>query len=91
MAAFRGASFSSSLTRWAYDAFLSFRGEDTRKTFTAHLYEALCRNGINTFMDDKLRSGDEISVALVKAIEDSEISIIVLSKAMHHPDGVWTS
>jgi hypothetical protein len=65
---------------WTYDVFLSFRGEDTRYNFTAHLHDALRRNGINTFMDDKLRSGDEISPALVKAIEESEISIIVFSK-----------
>ncbi|XP_059429169.1 disease resistance protein RUN1-like [Corylus avellana] len=31
-------------------------------------------------MDDKLRSGEEISPALVKAIEESKISIIVLTK-----------
>jgi hypothetical protein len=72
------ASSSSSSSRW--DVFLSFRGEDTRTNFTAHLYRALGRNGINTFMDDKLRSGDDISPALLKAIEESEISIIVLSK-----------
>jgi deoxyribodipyrimidine photolyase len=79
--AFHGASpSSSSISQCAYDVFLSFRGEDTRKAFTAHLYEALRRNGINTFFDDKLRSGDEISPALIKAIEESEISIIVLSK-----------
>jgi deoxyribodipyrimidine photolyase len=72
------SSSSSSSSRW--DVFLSFRGEDTRANFTAHLYEALRRNGINTFMDTKLRSGDEISPALLKAIEESEISIIVFSK-----------
>jgi hypothetical protein len=84
--AFYGSSSSSSfsspfsfVSRW--DVFLSFRGKDTRKTFTAHLYAALLRNGINTFIDDnKLRSGEEISPALVKAIEESEISIIVFSK-----------
>ncbi|XP_062157899.1 disease resistance protein RPV1-like [Alnus glutinosa] len=75
---FSFSSSSSSSFRW--DVFLSFRGEDTRTTFTAHLYTALRRNGINTFMDDKLRSGDEISPTLLKAIEESEISIIVLSK-----------
>jgi hypothetical protein len=79
MKAFQGAS-SSSIHRWTYDVFLSFRGKDTRKTFIAHLYTALRRNGINTFMDDKLRSRDEISPALLKAIEESAISIIVLSK-----------
>ncbi|XP_059454986.1 disease resistance protein Roq1-like [Corylus avellana] len=72
------SSFSSSIIQW--DEFLSFRGKDTRKTFTAHLYTDLRRKGINTFMDDKLRSGEEISPALVKAIEESKISIIVLSK-----------
>jgi deoxyribodipyrimidine photolyase len=83
--AFHGASSSSSfssssISQWTYDVFLSFRGEDTRKTFTAHLYTALRRNGINTFMDDKLRSGEEISPALLEAIQESEISIIVLSR-----------
>jgi len=85
MAAVHGASSSSppplsSIHQWAYDAFLSFRGEDTRRAFTAHLYAALRRNDINTFMDDKLRSGEEISPSLLKAIEESAISIIVLSK-----------
>jgi hypothetical protein len=83
MAAVHGASSSSpssSIHQWAYDAFLSFRGQDTRRAFTAHLYAALRRNDINTFMDDKLRSGEEISPSLLKAIEESAISIIVLSK-----------
>ncbi|XP_059454978.1 TMV resistance protein N-like [Corylus avellana] len=72
------SSFSSSIFQG--DVFLSFRGEDTHKTFTAHLYTDLRRKRINTFMDDKLRSREEISLALVKAIEESKISIIVLSK-----------
>jgi hypothetical protein len=83
MAAFDGASsssLSSSIHQCAYDVFLSFRGQDTRRAFTAHLYAALRRNDINTFMDEKLRSGEEISPALLKAIEESAISIIALSK-----------
>jgi hypothetical protein len=77
-----GASSSSSpiRPRAYYDVFLSFRGEDTRRSFTGHLCSALRRTGINTFMDDALERGDEISPALVKAIEQSTISIIVLSK-----------
>ncbi|XP_059590819.1 disease resistance protein RPV1 isoform X2 [Vitis vinifera] len=73
------ASSSSSQTR--YDVFLSFRGEDTRNNFTAHLYHALCQKGINTFIDDdKLERGQVISPALVAAIENSMFSIVVLSK-----------
>ncbi|XP_059455282.1 disease resistance protein RUN1-like [Corylus avellana] len=72
------SSSSSSISRW--DVFLSFRGKDTRNNFTAHLCAALRREGILTFMDDKLRTGEKISPALVKAIEESDISIIVLSK-----------
>ncbi|WKA01590.1 hypothetical protein VitviT2T_019862 [Vitis vinifera] len=38
-------SSSSSLQR-GYDVFLSFRGEDTRNNFTAHLYKELHTKGI---------------------------------------------
>ncbi|CAL5413906.1 unnamed protein product [Camellia sinensis] len=74
---------SSSLTqpRWSYDVFLSFRGEDTRKNFTDHLYEALVQAGIRTFRDDdELPRGREISSELLKSIEESRISIVVFSR-----------
>jgi hypothetical protein len=76
------SSSSSSLSRqWGYDVFLSFRGTDTRNTFTAHLHKALTQKGINTYIDDdNLRRGDEISAALLEAIDDSRISIVVLSE-----------
>ena len=38
------------------------------------------KKGINTFIDDELRRGEEISPALLKAIEGSRISILILSK-----------
>ncbi|KAG5588607.1 hypothetical protein H5410_049041 [Solanum commersonii] len=64
-----------------YEVFLSFRGEDTRKNFTAHLYFRLCQVGVNTFIDDEeLRKGDVISNKLDKAIEQSRVAIVVLSK-----------
>ncbi|XP_014617687.1 TMV resistance protein N isoform X2 [Glycine max] len=70
-------SRSSSLS---YDVFLSFRGEDTRHGFTGHLYSALHSKGIHTFIDDEgLQRGEEITPALVKAIQESKIAIIVLS------------
>ncbi|KAM7466195.1 hypothetical protein LguiB_013757 [Lonicera macranthoides] len=66
---------------WNYDVFLSFRGEDTRKNFTDHLYDALNRAGIRTFRDDnQLPRGKHIPFQLMKAIEESRISIIVFSK-----------
>ena len=76
----QGVSFSSSTPQWDYDVFLSFKGEDTRNGFTGHLYQALCDNGINTFIDNDLQRGEEISVELVQAIKSSMISIIIFSQ-----------
>ena len=64
-----------------YDVFVSFRGEDTRDNFTSHLYSALCRQNIQTFIDDQLNRGDEISESLVNAIEVSHISVIIFSES----------
>lgn len=73
-------SSSSSPYLPKYDVFLSFRGEDTRNNFTSHLYNALHRKQIETFIDnEELRRGDEISPSLSKAIRDSSIAIIVFS------------
>ncbi|XP_050274384.1 disease resistance protein RUN1-like [Quercus robur] len=63
-----------------FDVFLSFRGEDTRLGFVGHLYNALCQRGINTFIDNNLQRGEEISVGLFKVIGSSRISIIVFSE-----------
>lgn len=72
---------SSSSSNLYYDVFLSFRGEDTRRNFTGHLYFRLCQVRVNTFIDDEeLRKGYGISTELEKAIEQSRISIVVFSK-----------
>ncbi|KAK9200606.1 hypothetical protein WN944_015804 [Citrus x changshan-huyou] len=72
---------TSSSSSCKYDVFLSFRGEDTRDNFTSHLYAALCRKKIKTFIDDEeLRRGDYISPAISDAIQGSKISVIILSK-----------
>ncbi|GAU40067.1 hypothetical protein TSUD_258600 [Trifolium subterraneum] len=64
-----------------YDIFLSFCGEDTRYSFTGFLYQAFCREGFKTFMDDEgLEGGNEISKSLLEAIEKSRLSIVVFSK-----------
>ncbi|XP_024042960.1 TMV resistance protein N-like [Citrus clementina] len=71
---------SSSRNNKKYDVFVSFRGEDTRDNFSSHLYSALSRQHIQTFIDDQLNRGDEISESLVNAIEASAISVIVFSE-----------
>ena len=59
----------------------SFRGSDTRKKFTSHLYEALKRNGITTFRDDEsLERGEFISPELMRAIEESRFAVVICSK-----------
>ncbi|XP_039059057.1 TMV resistance protein N-like [Hibiscus syriacus] len=70
----------SCISRKKYDVFLSFRGEDTRKNFTDHLYDALNRSGIITFRDDpKMDAGEEIAPQLFRAIQQSWCSVIVFS------------
>lgn len=67
--------------KWRYDVFLSFRGGDTRKNFTDHLYHGLVDAGINAFRDDdELRRGEDISSSLIQAIRSSRISVIVFSE-----------
>ncbi|XP_060197916.1 disease resistance protein Roq1-like [Lycium barbarum] len=79
--AFNSRSSLPHSERWDYDVFLSFRGEDTRKTFVGHLYRELSRAGINTFKDDEtLKSGASISPQLVSSIKRSRFSILVFSK-----------
>ncbi|XP_016755156.1 disease resistance protein RUN1-like isoform X1 [Gossypium hirsutum] len=85
-------STSSSISRKKYDVFLSFRGEDTRKSFTDHLYHALNRSGIVTFRDDpKLEAGEEIAPELFKAIQQSWCSVIIFPRPMPFLVGAWRS
>ncbi|XP_038709854.1 disease resistance protein RPV1-like [Tripterygium wilfordii] len=72
---------SSSTTRFSYHVFLSFRGEETRKNFTDHLYTALVQRGIHVFRDDdEIDRGENIQSALYEAIQGSKAAIIVFSK-----------
>jgi hypothetical protein len=71
-----------------WQMFLSFRGEDTRFSFTGFLYQALSQGGFKTFMDDEgLHTGDQISPSLLNAIEASRLSIIVLSE--NYANSTW--
>ncbi|KAL5540924.1 hypothetical protein UlMin_044900 [Ulmus minor] len=76
----RCTSASSSSVNVKYDVFLSFRGEDTRDNFVSHLYDSLSRKKIETYIDYKLKRGDEISPALLRAIEESSLAIIIFSE-----------
>ncbi|XP_060196142.1 disease resistance protein Roq1-like isoform X2 [Lycium barbarum] len=74
--------------RCSYDVFLSFRGEDVRKTFVDHLYVALQQKGIYTFKDDeKLEKGKSIGPDLIRAIEESRIALIIFSK--NYANSTW--
>nr|XP_033508506.1 TMV resistance protein N-like [Nicotiana tomentosiformis] len=84
----RALLLSPLFRRWSYDVFLSFRGEDVRKTFVDHLYVALQQRGIHTFKDDeKLERGKSISPDLIRAIEEARIALIIFSK--NYADSKW--
>ncbi|MED6180983.1 hypothetical protein PIB30_014962 [Stylosanthes scabra] len=71
-----------------HDVFISFRGEDIRDNFLSHLRKEFRRNQIDFFLDDeKLHPGDEISSTLVRAIEQSSISLVIFSK--HYASSRW--
>ena len=68
-------------SKFTYDVFLSFRGIDTRKNFTDHLYKALKNACVETFRDDdEIERGENIKSELQRAIKESKMSIIVFSK-----------
>ncbi|XP_056162381.1 disease resistance protein RPV1-like [Syzygium oleosum] len=61
--------------------FLSFRGEDTRKGFTDHLYSSLDDAGIRVFRDNnELPIGEKIGPELLCSIANSKISIPIISE-----------
>ncbi|RZC19149.1 TMV resistance protein N [Glycine soja] len=71
-----------------YDVFLSFRGEDTRASFTSHLYTALHNAGISVFKDDEtLPRGNKISTSLGLAIEESRLYVVVFSR--NYANSLW--
>ncbi|CAI9295516.1 unnamed protein product [Lactuca saligna] len=66
---------------WNHDVFLSVRREDTHKTFVEHLYSALVLQGIETYKDNEtVDQGGSIRPSLMKAIEESQIAVIVFSE-----------
>ncbi|KFK38031.1 hypothetical protein AALP_AA3G061400 [Arabis alpina] len=76
------ASSSSSTPprTWRYRVFASFHGPDVRKTFLAHLRTHFSCNGISMFDDQGIERGQTIASALILAIRESRIAIVVLTK-----------
>ncbi|KAF3777902.1 Disease resistance-like protein [Nymphaea thermarum] len=63
-----------------FEAFLSFRGENTRKCFIGHLYEGLEEHGISTVIDSgKLVKREDIE-KLFEYTETIKIFVPILSK-----------
>ncbi|KAI6681067.1 hypothetical protein NL676_034948, partial [Syzygium grande] len=64
------------------EVFLSFRGLDTRTGFADHFYTRLTNAGVRTYRDDEdLRVSEEIGPDLLRAIEQSKISIPIFSES----------
>lgn len=84
----RASTSSASASKWKYDVFLSFRGEDTRRNFTDHLYDKLQWRGIKTFRDDtELERGTTLSSKLLASIEQSRFAVVVLSR--NYASSTW--
>ncbi|XP_050371164.1 probable disease resistance protein At4g27220 isoform X2 [Argentina anserina] len=82
------SAFSSPPGWNKYDVFLSFRGEDTRRTIVSSLYHELRNREIEAFMDDTgLIRGTSISPILLAAIQESRSAIVVLSP--NYADSKW--
>ncbi|RZC09310.1 Disease resistance protein TAO1 isoform D [Glycine soja] len=81
-------AMASNATIPTYDVFVSFRGEDTRNSFTAFLFDALSQNGIHAFKDDThLQKGESIAPELLLAIQGSGLFVVVFSK--NYASSTW--
>ncbi|CAM8981012.1 unnamed protein product [Rhodiola kirilowii] len=71
---------SNSRNKFIHQVFLSFRGEELRNGFVGHLFTSLGREGFRVFMDNNgLEHGRDIQIKLLEAIEQSKVSIVILS------------
>ncbi|KAL9861625.1 putative TIR domain, AAA+ ATPase domain, P-loop containing nucleoside triphosphate hydrolase [Arabidopsis thaliana] len=72
---------SSSLScTGTHHVFPSFRGEDVRRNFLSHIQKEFQRKGITPFIDNEIRRGESIGPELIKAIRESKIAIVLLSR-----------
>jgi len=72
--------YSCLATGLKHDVFISFRGPDVRNGLLSHLNKELCRRKIDVYVDKRIERGDEISSALLRAIEGSQILLVIFSE-----------
>ncbi|XP_010442102.1 PREDICTED: disease resistance protein TAO1-like [Camelina sativa] len=65
---------------WTHHVFPSFRGEDVRRDFLSHIQMEFQRMGITPFIDNEIKRGESIGPELIRAIRESKIAIILLSR-----------
>ncbi|XP_068477394.1 disease resistance protein RPV1-like [Phaseolus vulgaris] len=63
-----------------YDVFVSFRGVNVRRGFLSHLIEAFSQKQIAFFADDNIQKREDLYEALLGAIEESLISLVIFSE-----------
>lgn len=81
------SSNPSSQSPKKYDVFISFRGEDKRLNFSSHLHDALRRNQIETYIDNRLENGGVSWTSLEKAVEDSTLFLVIFSE--NYASSTW--
>ncbi|KAF3448076.1 hypothetical protein FNV43_RR08784 [Rhamnella rubrinervis] len=69
-------SINPQKVRAEFDVFLNFSGQDTRTGFSSYLHHSLVSIGIKTFFDSKITN----SKGVVKAIQGSQCSVVILSE-----------
>lgn len=70
--------------------FLSFRREDTGRTFVSHLYRSLDQKRIPAYKDDDQNQearGGRISREVAKAIRESNVGVVVISE--NYASSAW--
>ena len=76
-------AFKDTRNQWKYHVFLSFRGEDTRKSFTDHLFATLKQKGVFAFRDDKkLEKGNLFHLSFQKEQKNHCLCLDELVKIM---------
>ncbi|XP_029125756.1 disease resistance protein RPP5 [Cajanus cajan] len=73
--------------RATYHVFVNFRGKDIGPNFLSHVIHEFSRKQIFAFVDYQLERGNELSPALVAAIERSLIALVIFS--VNYASSFW--